>query len=188
MDNKESLQGQLLIAMPSMKDPNFREAVAYVVEHNQDGAMAIIINKPLDMTLNDIFEQLEIEVTDHEIAKSPVLMGGPIAQEQGFLIHPSLDKKLKGTITDINDITISASKEMLELFAQGDGSKDLIVTLGYAGWESGQLEEEMAQNAWLFAQATQQLLFHTPFTQRWQIAASSIGVDFKHLSGDIGHA
>lgn len=193
-----NLKNQLLIAMPSLNGSNFHQAVAYICEHTPKGAMGIVINKPSPMALGDILKQLNIEYDNDKIGNFPVLSGGPVAQEQGFLIHQKVADttatdesdtgKAKETVVDPkNNIVISASRDLLREFAQGKGPHNLLITLGYAGWGSGQLEFELKDNRWLLAPANLDILFTVPYPERWKVAAKSIGVHFDRLSSLPGH-
>lgn len=184
--NHLSLKNQLLIAMPALRDINFQQSVTYIYEHNDDGAMGIIINKPLRITLGDVLKQLEISTNDPAVEKHPIVLGGPIAQQQGFIIHRS--KQFPAVpLVENDEIAISTSKEVLQSIAEGDG-KDIIVSLGYAGWSPGQLENEMTQNSWIVAPLDTKILFEIPFEKRWRTAAALIGVNLDLLPPDIGHA
>ena len=171
-----------LIAMPSLDDPNFSKSVVFIEEHNEDGAVGIIINKPLDIQLATVFEHLNISDPIHSIASKPVLLGGPVGQEQGFVLHTD------GKNDSNNTIQLSSSKEILTQIANGEGPPEFQVALGYAGWETGQLEDEVAQNDWLIIKATPNILFHTPIAKRWPASIQSLGIDATQLSDQSGHA
>jgi putative transcriptional regulator len=180
-----SLEQQLLIAMPALNDPNFSQAVIYVCEYNKEnGAMGIVINKPMNISLGEVLRHLNISTTDEKVDNYPILRGGPIAQEQGFIIRRSRSS----AETPNGEITLSASKQDLAEFANGEGLDDSLVSLGYAGWGAGQLEQELIDNAWLVAPLDMKILFDVPYELRWRRAAASIGVDLDRLSGDSGHA
>lgn len=187
MSKLSSLKNQLIIAMPSLKDPNFKQAVAYIFEHNEAGAMGIVINKPMDIHVDSIFEMLDIPVSNPELSQQPVLRGGPVAREQGFLIHRENDIGNGEIASQKHHIIITASKEDLITIPQDTYSR-ILVSLGYSGWGENQLEEEILQNDWLVAPLDPKILFEIPFHQRWEAAAASIGVDFLKLSPDVGHA
>lgn len=182
-----NIKNQFLIAMPTLKDTEFHQAVAYLYVHDEKGAMGIIINKPMQITLGDVLKQLDITATDARIEASPVLLGGPIAQEQGFVIHDATDLKSKALAVNDN-IAVSISKTILQEIAQGAHKDEFIVSLGYASWGPGQLEDELASNVWLLAPVKGEILFSLPFEQRWRAAAALIGVDFNRLSSETGHA
>lgn len=182
-----SLKNKLLIAMPVLDDPIFGHSVTYIFEHNENGAMGIIINKPMDFTLGGIFEMMEIKVKDPIIAEFPVLRGGPVAREQGFIIHR--DPKIgHGEIADKkNNIIISASKEDLINLSK-HMQQEVLVSLGYAGWEKGQLEQEIVEDAWLVAPLRPRILFEVPYELRWRAAIKAIGIDPDNLVQETGHA
>ncbi len=183
----DSLKNKFLIAMPSMQDPNFIKTVTYIFEDNEDGTMGIIINQPLDITVASIFEHLEIEIPHPELARYPVLRGGPVSRENGFIIHhePAVGN---GHLTDVqNHIVVSASKEDLITIPQNAYSQ-ILISLGYAGWSKGQLWEEIAANSWLVAPVDMKILFDLPYHERWLAAGNLIGLDLSRLVSDAGHA
>lgn len=189
MQESNYLAGQLLIAMPSLHDPNFYHAVMYLCEHSADGAMGIIINQPLDVTINDLLHHLKIEASNttklSELEK-PVLSGGPIARERGFVLHtPTTD--WESTLVVNHQFAITTSRDILVALIENRAPEQCFVAMGYAGWEAGQLEVEVAQNMWLTCPATPELLFEVPYAQRWRAAAQSIGVDLDKITGDVGH-
>lgn len=182
-----SLHHHFLLAMPALADPNFAQAVTYVCEHTENGAMGLVINRPADLALGDILEQLELTASHPEIARAPVYYGGPVQQDRGFVLHhPATQWESSLRITD--DIAVTTSRDILAALAAGEGPADFLITLGYAGWGAGQLEQEVAENAWLTAPADSAILFHTPLAKRWHSAARLIGVDPSRLSPDSGHA
>jgi putative transcriptional regulator len=187
MEETTYLTGQLLIAMPSMLDPNFHRTVTYICEHNQHGALGLVINRPLDFDLGEIFSQLSLTNTNNEIANTPILRGGPVELERGFVIHDSRDQWESTTSVD-DSIQITTSQDILTAMAAGHGPKRAIVVLGYAGWGAGQLEHEIAENAWLSAPGSPHIVFDTPYEERWQEAAGLLGVDLATISTDAGHA
>ena len=181
------LTNQFLIAMPTLEDPNFARTVTYVCAHNEDGAMGIVINRPLNLELGEVLSQMQMEASDPLISSQIVYQGGPVHRDRGFIIHrPARD--FGSTIKISDDIAISTSREILDAISRGDGPPDTLVALGYAGWGAGQLEHEMQQNAWLSGPASVDLIFHAPPAQRWEQAAASLGVDLGLLSSDVGHA
>ena len=182
------LNNHFLVAMPSMKDPNFNGTVTYLCKHDENGALGIIINRPLDMQVLDIFQQLSFDVIDENQADRPVLGGGPLQREMGFVLHQSeepYDKTLNPLDTSIK---VTVSQDILNSMAQGEGPNPALVALGYAGWDSGQLEAELAANAWLSVPASPAILFDTPFDKRWESAAALLGVNISQLSSYAGHA
>lgn len=181
------INNHFLIAMPAMEDPNFFQAVTYICEHTEEGAIGIVINKPTAVNIADILTQMDIPISNPEVEHSPVLYGGPIHPERGFVIH-----KPKGLwVSSFNatqEIAITTSRDILLAIAKNQGPDEMIISLGYAGWEAGQLEEELANNSWINCSATTDILFRIPYEQRWKAAISSMGIDVHALSGDIGHA
>ncbi len=189
MTKMNSLKNHLLIAMPAMQDPNFHRGVVYICEHHKNGAMGILINKPLsNISLGDVLRHMDINFDNPLIEDYPVMMGGPIAREQGFIIHHNTQLEQATSVDPAGEVLISASKQDLNVLAHSQSLDDVIISLGYSGWEAGQLEEELVDNAWLVAPTDADVLFNTPFDQRWNAAAALIGVDLQNLSGDVGHA
>jgi putative transcriptional regulator len=176
-----------LIAMPGMVDPNFAHTLTYVCEHNSDGALGIVVNKPIDMTLSALFEQIEVPLADVALRTSPVHYGGPVQIDRGFVLHRPLGN-WQSTLAISDDIGLTTSKDVLEAVGRGDGPKDVFVSLGYAGWSAGQLEQELAQNAWLTVEADAGLVFDLPAERRLPAAMQLLGIDFSRLSEDVGHA
>ena len=183
-----SFKNQLLIAMPSLHDPNFERTVIYIVEHNEEGAMGIIINQALNVNLAELFEQMEIECNDSVLGEKKVLFGGPLQHERGFILHSP--KGNWNSSLDVSDnIALTTSRDILEAMVRGEAPKHILICLGYAGWDQGQLEAEIADNNWFLVPANNQLMFETPISERCQAAATSIGIrDFNSMSSDVGHA
>jgi len=189
--NATYLTGHLLIAMPAMQDPNFSKTVTYICEHSEQGALGIVINRPLGMDLGAIFDQLSLDSTDPALARQPVLLGGPVHQERGFVLHEPEDasgQEFDATLAVTAAIRVTTSQDILTAMARGHGPRRSLVALGYAGWGAGQLESELQQNAWLSVPATPQIIFDTPFEQRWRESARLLGVDLSTLSQQAGHA
>jgi len=182
-----NLTDHFLIAMPNLSDPNFAQSVTYICEHTDEGAMGIVVNRPLDLTLSDVLEQMDIAKGDDQTGARPVFSGGPVNIERGFVLH-SATRPWHSTLRISPNICITTSRDILEAMAKGEGPEDTLVALGYAGWASGQLENEIAQNAWLSTPADLDIIFHLPPEQRWEAAAASLGVDLKLLSSEAGHA
>lgn len=181
------LTNHFLIAMPTLADPNFERTVTYICAHNEEGAMGIVINRPLELELGAVFEQMDLVSEDPAMAARPVYHGGPVHTDRGFVIHRPA-REWNSTITVTPDVAVSTSRDILEAMSQGNGPRDALVALGYAGWGAGQLEQEIAQNAWLSGPADLDIVFVAPPGERWQRAADLIGVDLKSLSRDVGHA
>ena len=198
-----SLENQLLIAMPTLADPYFNKTVTYICEHNEEGAMGLIINLPVSITLSQLLKQVEY---DEEVkADSPhgndssdiadvtnsleqlVLSGGPIAQQRGFVLH-SAQKGWSSSLALNKELMITTSKDILMALGTEKAPSKFMVTLGYAGWGPGQLEQELQDNSWLTTPADSEILFNTPVELRWKKATEKLGIDLAHLSSDIGHA
>ena len=181
------LTNHLLIAMPALADQHFSRAVTYICEHNEDGALGIIINRPGNVALEEILRQMKLRTDDAKIAGQRVYQGGPVSPERGFVLHGD-DSQWEATLRVSPDTGVTSSRDILEAIAEGDGPEHYLVALGYAGWSAGQLDEEMCDNAWLSVPAQHEILFHTPDSQRWQAATRLLGIDPSRLSGDAGHA
>jgi len=187
MSITQSLSNHFLIAMPGLDDPNFRHTTTYICEHDENGALGVVINRPLDMQLGEILQHMDIEACNEEISSRQVYMGGPVQNDRGFVLHePSGDWEATLKVTD--SIGITSSRDILQAIAAGKGPKNAIVTLGYAGWGAGQLEQELAANTWLSGPSSSKIVFETPSEERWLAAAALLGVDLNLLSGDAGHA
>lgn len=187
MESSSWLCNHLLIAMPGMADPNFNSTVTLVCEHNAEGALGIVINRPMDMRLGGLFEQLDLDDPDTALASHPVLIGGPVARERGFVLHnPGED--FESSVRVSPDIQLTLSRDVIDSMAAGNGPDQTLVALGYAGWDAGQLEAEMLANTWLTVPATPDVIFDVPFADRWSVAANTIGIDISQISPDAGHA
>jgi putative transcriptional regulator len=176
-----------LIAMPAMADPRFSQTLTYVCEHNEDGALGIVVNKPTEMMLSSLFEQIDVPLSNEELRRTPVHFGGPVQVDRGFVLHRPLGN-WQSTLAVDDGVGLTTSKDVLEAVARGDGPKDVIISLGYAGWSAGQLEDEIAQNAWLTVAADTEVLFDTPAAAKLSAAMRLLGIDLSRLSGDVGHA
>lgn len=181
------LTNQFLIAMPGLTDPNFAQTVTLVCEHNEQGALGIVINRPLPMTFADVFAQLDLDATQSKVAQQPVLQGGPVQTDRGFVLH-SPGPLWDSTLPVSEWLHLTTSRDILEALARGEGPQAALIALGYAGWGAGQLETEVAQNAWLTVPASEAVLFQTALERRWEAASRLLGVDLLHLSSDAGHA
>ena len=182
-----SLKNYFLLALPGLNDPNFAESVVYICEHNADGAMGLIINQQLDIPVKAIFDQLELSYLD-ECGNSLIYDGGPVQRDRGFILHSSVEQQWESTVAIGEDISLTASKDILTDIALGKGPTNALITLGYSSWEAGQLEQELTQNSWLTIPADSAIIFHTDCANRAGAAASSIGLDLAMLSHDAGHA
>lgn len=182
-----SLQDHFLIAMPAMGDPNFNETVTYLCRHDDAGALGIVINRPTEMALAEVFRQLSLEAKDPVQAARPVLSGGPVARDRGFVLHTRATG-YEATLDPGGDVRVTVSPDILAALAGGDGPDPVLVALGYAGWGAGQLEAELAANAWLSVPADLSILFETPFEERWSAAVGLLGVDIHQIATYAGHA
>lgn len=186
-----NLADHFLIAMPSMLDPVFGGTVVYLCEHNAEGALGVIINKATDMTMDVLFERidltLEIEADFAKVDKRPVMFGGPVQVERGFVLHqPQGIFSSMMKVTD--DIALTTSKDVLESVANGRGPERLLVSLGCSGWSAGQLEEEIGRNGWLTVRADPSIIFDLPIEERFAAAIKLLGIDPMMLTGEAGHA
>jgi len=181
-----SLCDHFLIAMPNMQDSSFAHSVTYICEHSSQGAMGIVINNPMPMVLHEIFAQMELTVGENQ-GHQPVIAGGPVQQERGFVLHSS-ETEWHSTLKISPEISLTASRDIITALAEGTGPKECLVALGYAGWGEGQLEAEIAANSWLTVPASKQIIFNTPFEQRWTAAAQALGIDVNLISNTAGHA
>ncbi len=183
----ESLENQLLIAMPSLTDPFFNKSVTYICEHNDDGAMGLIINQPVNLTLNELLAQLDEHKEQLPELAQKVLTGGPVSTDRGFVLH-SPQSGWKSSLALSDDFMITTSKDILMSLGSDKAPEKYVVTLGYAGWGPGQLEEEIKANSWLTIAADSDIIFNTPIELRWKKATEKLGIDIAHLSSDVGHA
>jgi putative transcriptional regulator len=181
------LAGHFLIAMPAMMDPHFKGTVTYLCEHNEDGALGVVVNRPTALTMDTLFEQIEIEVVDAALAQRKVHFGGPVSVEHGFVLHRS-HGSWKSSICVSDELSLTTSKDILEAVASGGGPREWLLTLGYAGWSAGQLEKEIAANAWLTVPADAELLFDTPAEGLVDAAIKRLGISKFALSHLAGHA
>ena len=186
-ESRVNLTHHFLIAMPSMADPHFAHTLIYVCEHNEKGALGIVINKPIDMTLSSLFEQIQVPLGDSDLRAAPVHYGGPVQIDRGFVLHRPLGS-WQSTLAISDDLGLTTSKDILEAVGHGEGPQDVLVSLGYAGWSADQLEQEIAQNAWLTVEADPDVMFALPAETRLSAAMKLLGIDFSRLSDAVGHA
>lgn len=185
------LTNQFLIAMPGMEDEGFAGSVVYLCEHNDKGALGLVINKPISLTLGNLFEKVDLSLDDEDMAARPVFYGGPVQTERGFVLHEPLDaagQHYNATLSIPGGLEMTTSRDVLEALSSGAGPKKLLVTLGYSGWAAGQLEEEISRNGWLTVGATPEIIFETPIEQRYERALGLLGIDPRMLSQEAGHA
>jgi putative transcriptional regulator len=186
-----NLTNQFLIAMPGMADDAFAGSVVYLCEHNDKGALGLVINKPIAITLKNLFEKVELELGASEMGEQPVYYGGPVQTERGFVLHdPQADDSLafSSTLKVPGGLAMTTSKDVLEAIANGQGPRRVLVTLGYSGWSAGQLEDELGRNGWLTVDAAPQIIFDTPVALRYERALGLLGIDPRMLSQEAGHA
>ena len=186
-----NLTNQFLIAMPGMADDTFAGSVVYLCEHTEKGALGLVINKPIDITLKNLFEKVELPLDAQALADQPVYFGGPVQTERGFVLHEKMantDSPYSSTLSIPGGLEMTTSKDVLEALSHGGGPKRLLVTLGYSGWGAGQLEDELGRNGWLNVDAAPEIIFDTPVDQRYGRAISLLGIDPHMLSQDAGHA
>lgn len=182
-----NLKNQLLIAMPGLQDPNFSRTVTYICEHSEEGAMGIVINRPTDIHIGEVFQQMNIPLSQTSAGKAPVYLGGPVEEQRGFVLHggePDWDSSLQVT----EGVNVTTSRDILEAMARGEGPQNTLIALGYAGWTAGQLEQEILDNTWLNGPAENHILFDLPSSKRWEAAAQLLGVDLRLMSTNSGHA
>ena len=188
MDSPASLANHFLIALPALADPNFSRGVTLLCQHNAEGAMGIMINRASDFTLGDILGQMDIVCDDEALTSTLVLAGGPVQRERGFVLHsPDLDS-WDSSYRISETLCLTTSRDILVAMAAGQGPEHAVVALGYAGWEAGQLESELQEDAWLTVPADLGVLFATDLDQRWTAAAQLIGLDLSQLAPYSGHA
>ncbi|MEK8024723.1 YqgE/AlgH family protein [Pseudaquabacterium rugosum] len=194
-----NLTNQFLIAMPGMADDTFAGSVVYLCEHNEQGALGLVINKPTDITLEQLFEKIEVPLDVPALAVQPVFFGGPVQTERGFVLHESLTeadgasphphpRPYNSTLSVPGGLVMTTSKDVLEALARGEGPARVLVTLGYSGWGAGQLEEEIGRNGWLTVDAAPEVIFDTPVDRRYDRALGLLGIDPRMLSAEAGHA
>ncbi|MEO7056717.1 MAG: YqgE/AlgH family protein [Caldimonas sp.] len=189
-----NLTNQFLIAMPGMGDGTFAGTVIYLCEHTENGALGLVINKPIDITLKNLFEKVELSLDREEFAALPVYFGGPVQTERGFVLHearPTGDGEEPAYTSSLKiegGLEMTTSKDVLEAISSGNGPSKVLVTLGYSGWAAGQLEDEMSHNGWINVDAEPAIIFDTPVGERYGKALSLLGIDAAMLSSDAGHA
>ena len=185
-----NLTDHFLIAMPAMADPYFAKSLIYIAEHNEQGALGLIVNRPIELNLATLFERISIPFTpENSVALSglPVLFGGPVQTDRGFVLHAPIGE-WQSTLSVNSEIGLTSSRDILQSVASSGHPQEILVTLGYSGWGAGQLEHELAQNAWLTVPASAHILFGVPCEERLASAMDMLGVDFTNLSESAGHA
>mgnify|MGYP001813672906 FL=1 len=183
----DNLTGHFLIAMPSLDDSYFNQAVTYICEHEDNGSFGVVINQQSNITLQQIAEEMKIETVSAPVNDQPVFVGGPVEQGRGFILHRPVGN-WQSSMKLSDTVALTTSKDILSAILTNEGPDDSIVALGYAGWSAGQLDDEMARNTWLTCPADEEIMFQTPPEKRWRAAAEKIGIDMTLLSNDAGHA
>lgn len=187
MQSPTTLADHFLIAMPMLHDANFARGVTYLCQHNEDGAMGLLINRLSDYRLGDVLAQMNLSSDLQDVIDAPVLIGGPVQPERGFVLHaPQGNWDSSYRITD--SLCVTTSRDILAAIAEGNGPQQALIALGYASWGAGQIEQELKENSWLTADATRQILFETPLDERWDSAAALVGVKLANLTSYAGHA
>lgn len=182
-----NLTDHFLIAMPSMADPHFSRTLTYICEHNDQGALGVVVNRPIELTLGGLFERLSLALASEDRSDDPVFFGGPVQTDRGFVLHQPIGD-WQSTLSVQNRVGLTTSKDILESVGNGNGPAKLLVTLGYSGWAPGQLENEIKQNAWLTVAATDTIIFDLPVEERLPAAMNLLGVNYASLSDEAGHA
>ncbi|MDW8468200.1 MAG: YqgE/AlgH family protein [Burkholderiales bacterium] len=176
-----------LIAMPNMVDPYFARTLTLVCEHSAQGALGIVVNRPLDMTLQALFERLSLSMRNTELADAPIYFGGPVQTDRGFVLHTP-PGNWQSTLRVRDRLGLTTSRDVLEAVGRGEGPEKMLVSLGYAGWAAGQLEHELKQNAWLTVEAQETIIFDLPAEERLPAALELLGLDYARLADVAGHA
>ncbi len=187
MSASTSLRDHFLIAMPALSDPNFDHSVTYICEHNEEGAMGLLINRKMPLTMAEVLTQMQIEPSSNFDTQLQIHEGGPVQPEHGFVLHSPVGA-WESSLQVGEQIALTTSRDILSAIAHGEGPPRYLVALGYAGWGPGQLEQELADNAWLSCPADPRILFELPVEERWSAAAALLGIDLNLLSSEIGHS
>lgn len=187
MSVSASFANHFLIAMPGMDESSFRHAVIYVCEHHQQGTVGLMVNRPMPFSLGLVFDQLQIEPINISISGLPLLFGGPMQPERGFVIHRPFGE-WKSSLVLQDSVTVTTSNDIIRAMAHDTGPHDALVTLGFAGWNEHQLEHEVMENKWLVCPFKPELMYEVPFEQRWEYAGSIIGVNMNLLTTNFGNA
>lgn len=183
-----SLANHFLVAMPSLNDAVFAQSVIYICEHHIQGTVGLMINRPLEHPLNLVFEQLKIDPIDPSVGEMPLLFGGPLQQERGFVIHRPMGQWRSSMVLSQDDVTITTSNDIIRAIAGNEGPKDALVALGYVAWDNNQIEQEIIEDAWLVCPFKPELLYEVPFADRWKAAGLTLGVNMDQLISGGGRA
>jgi putative transcriptional regulator len=181
------LRDHFLLAMPGLDTGIFAGSITYICEHGESGAMGLVINQPLDLTLYEIFDHLDIRVSD-DFEDRRVLAGGPVQIDHGFVLHRHSPQAWDSSLRVTDTVQLTTSQDILKALAAGRGPRDYLVALGYAGWSAGQLEEEIVANSWLTLPADHEIIFRTACEQRAARAAAALGIDMNLMTTEAGHA
>ena len=181
-----NLTNHFLIAMPQLNGSYFGNTVIYMWEHGEDGALGIVVNLPLELKLKEIFSQLDITVQRPESGEEPVLSGGPVETDKGFILHDN-QRNWASTLHITDDISITTSKDILDDISRGEGPENYLVALGCSGWSAGQLEQEIADNSWVICPASKDIIFSRDFTKKPDMAAATLGFNMAQMTTDVGH-
>ena len=182
-----NLTDHFLIAMPAMDDPYFSRTLIYIAEHNDQGALGLIVNRPIDMDLATLFEKIEVPLESPNVGRLPVYFGGPVQTDRGFVLHRPVGN-WQSTLVVTSEVGLTSSRDVLQAVGKDGQPGEIMVTLGYSGWGAGQLENELVQNAWLTVPADPRILFELPFEERLPSAMETLGINFSNLSEKAGHA
>ncbi len=185
--SSDCLRDHFLLAMPGLTGGIFSHSITYICEHGESGAMGIIINQSLDLTVNEIFEHLQI-TPRRDFSGEPVMAGGPVQMDHGFVLHRRCERTWEASLKVTPEITLTTSRDILRAIANDEGPEEHLIALGYAGWAAGQLEQELAENAWLTLPGDSEIIFSTPADDRLGAAAAQLGIDMNLISGQAGHA
>jgi len=183
----DCLRDHFLLAMPCLSEGIFSQSITYICEHGESGAMGIIINRPLDLSVSEIFEHLQISCK-RDFSDVPVMAGGPVQMDHGFVLHRYCEEAWEASLKVTPEITLTTSRDILRAIASDEGPTDHLIALGYAGWAAGQLEQELAENSWLTLPGSSDIIFSTPADRRLGAAAALLGIDMNLISGQAGHA
>ncbi len=185
--SSDSLRNHFLLAMPSLSEGIFCHSITYICEHGESGAMGIVINQPLDLSVAEIFDHLQIDSL-RDFTEEQVMAGGPVQIDHGFVLHRGLRSQWEASLKITDEITLTTSRDILRAIAHGSGPEEHLIALGYAGWSAGQLEQELASNTWLTLPADSDIIFRTPAERRLATAAAQLGIDMNLISAQAGHA
>jgi putative transcriptional regulator len=183
----DCLRDHFLLAMPCLSEGIFSQSITYICEHGESGAMGIVINRPLDLSVGEIFEHLQID-TQRDFSDLPVMAGGPVQMDHGFVLHRPGEKTWEASLSVTPEITLTTSRDILRAIARDNGPPEHLIALGYAGWTAGQLEQELTENSWLTLPGNSDIIFSTPADQRLGAAAALLGIDMNLISSQAGHA